>query len=345
MKRRNFIKTAVISSLGSFALNSAEAKDQNDPVRAGTFKMAVLNCQNVNGGAGLAIVMQTPHGKTWLFDTGTGGFSTPKGTLDPQVYNCGRDTIFPYLKKEGIKEIEGLLVSHGHGDHMGGLEWILKNVPVRNLYDSGYRFPGVDPAAHTQNEVSVHLRLLKEYAERHPGHYFEITKGAKLDWDPDLKVAVLSPPKEFFKELPNPNRMKRDTPIHHLLNANSLAIQIKHGKNTFLIAGDIQEDYLRKRLWPILTDEEKKCDVCILPSHGIHSIKEEAEATRPKIAVASVWNPWAKSALAWRVYKEVGAEVYATGIDGNIEILSDGEHLSVKTEKVRSKNDNINSKK
>lgn len=329
MKRRDFIKTTAIFTLGSARLYG---NDPNETPSAGLFTMTIINCRNVNGGAGLAIIMQIPNGKTWLFDTGTGGFAPPLGTLDPNVYNCGRDAIFPCLKEKGIAEIEGIVVSHGHGDHIGGLEWLLKNMPVHNIYDSGYRFPGIDPATNTHNEVVTHQRLLKEFAERHPDHYFEVTYGAKLDWGPELEVTVLSPPKDYFKELPNPNRMKRDTPIHHLLNANSLALQIKHGKNTFFIVGDIQEDYLRKCLWPMLTPEEKKCDVCILPSHGIHSIQEEAEATRPKIAVASVWAPWAKSVPAWKVYQEVGAKVYATGTDGNIEIVSDGKNLSVKTE-------------
>ena len=329
MKRREFIEAAVFSSLGWQVLQGDEKKESG---QAGVFKMTVLNCLNVNGGAGLAIVIQTPGRKTWLFDTGTGGFSTPKGTLDPLVYNCGRDTIYPYLQEEGITEIEGILVSHGHGDHIGGLEWLLKKVPVRNLYDSGYRFSQSDVALNTGNEVAVHQRVLKEFAERFPHHYFEVTRGAQLDWGPELKVTVLSPPKEFFQELPNPNRMKRDTPIHHLLNANSLALQIKHGKNTFFIVGDIQQDYLLKKLWPLLSAEEKKCDVCILPSHGIHTIKEEVEATRPKIAVASVWLPWAKSIPAWKQYAGVGTDVYATGTDGHVEIISDGSSLSVKTQ-------------
>ena len=100
-----------------------------------------------------------------------------------------------------------------------------------------------------------------------------------------------------------------------------------------IIVGDIQEDYLKERLWPLLPPEKKKCDVCILPSHGIHATQEEAEATRPAVAVGSVWLPWARSIPAWRVYTAVGATVYVTGVHGDIEIVSDGERFTVTTQR------------
>ena len=39
---------------------------------AAPFTRTVLNIPDVQRGAGLAIVMQTPSGRTWLYDTGSG---------------------------------------------------------------------------------------------------------------------------------------------------------------------------------------------------------------------------------------------------------------------------------
>src|SRR5204862_2323756 len=56
---------------------------------------------------GLAIVMQTPGGKTYLIDSGH----------ESNDYNAGRDTILPHLQKLGVTEIAGIALSHAHGDH------------------------------------------------------------------------------------------------------------------------------------------------------------------------------------------------------------------------------------
>jgi len=38
----------------------------------GKFILTALNIPDVQRGAGLALVLQTPEGKTWLYDTGNG---------------------------------------------------------------------------------------------------------------------------------------------------------------------------------------------------------------------------------------------------------------------------------
>lgn len=63
---------------------------------------------------GLAVVMETPSGKTFLIDTGG---VQQKADSD---YTAGRDTIAPFLTARGIKDIAGISISHPHGDHYGG---------------------------------------------------------------------------------------------------------------------------------------------------------------------------------------------------------------------------------
>ena len=66
---------------------------------------------------GLAVVLETPSDKAFLIDTG--------GVSAKPDYNAGRDTIAPFLKARGYGEIEGVAISHPHGDHYGGVEWLI----------------------------------------------------------------------------------------------------------------------------------------------------------------------------------------------------------------------------
>src|ERR1700748_790526 len=90
----------------------------------GKFILTVLNIPDVQRGAGLAIILQMPGGSTWLYDTGS-GYPAEQGWAGD--FNTGRDLIVPFLKERGITELEGVLISHAHYDHFGGLIWLKDN--------------------------------------------------------------------------------------------------------------------------------------------------------------------------------------------------------------------------
>lgn len=79
------------------------------------------------GNADSALV-KTPQNKYYLIDTGK------------LAYNSGNSQanyiIIKYLKDKGIKELEGIILSHFDSDHAGGTIDILKNIKVNNLYVS-----------------------------------------------------------------------------------------------------------------------------------------------------------------------------------------------------------------
>ena len=83
----------------------------------GTMTLTCLEITDVNRGAGLAVVLGTPGGKTYLYDTGVG---YPEGDGWAGGYNAGRDTITPYLRAKGVEALDGVLISHAHyTDHFG----------------------------------------------------------------------------------------------------------------------------------------------------------------------------------------------------------------------------------
>ncbi|MCX7010498.1 MAG: MBL fold metallo-hydrolase [Kiritimatiellaeota bacterium] len=302
-----------------------------EPASAGKFKLTVLDIPDVQRGSGLALVMQTPGGHTYLYDTGNGYPSATNATGWAGDHNSGRDLIAPLLRQHGVKELDGVVISHAHLDHFGGFVWLVDHVAIRKLFDPGYEMPGRASGDYS-GELGLYAQLRERFKQR-PGAYAAVHAGDKLAWDDRLTVEVLAPPKEFFHERHPELRSPKDPPAHYLLNANALVLRIQHGKVVFLLGGDIESEDQRVSLLPSVPPEKLKCDVLIAPGHGIHAIKEFAEATRPALAVASVFPRYAKGIPAWKIYGAVGAKVLVTGVNGTIEIVSDGEHFTTKPQR------------
>ncbi|GHA15577.1 DNA internalization-related competence protein ComEC/Rec2 [Arenicella chitinivorans] len=77
-------------------------------------------------GQGLAMVVETAGG-VLVYDTGprySTGFSTAKAVL------------MPYLRTQGYRRINTLVISHADADHIGGLQDVLDQLPVDEIYTS-----------------------------------------------------------------------------------------------------------------------------------------------------------------------------------------------------------------
>lgn len=99
----------------------------------GTFILTCLEIPDVQRGAGLAIVLQLPSGKTCLYDTGSAYPDASSADGWQASFNAGRDLIVPFLAKAGIKEIDTVFISHAHYDHFGGLMWLKDHFPIKKL--------------------------------------------------------------------------------------------------------------------------------------------------------------------------------------------------------------------
>lgn len=51
-----------------------------------------------------------------------------------KTYDSGEKILIPYLKSLGIREIEGIFISHEDKDHMGNLDLVWDNFQVNNIY-------------------------------------------------------------------------------------------------------------------------------------------------------------------------------------------------------------------
>lgn len=263
---------------------------------------------------GLAVVVQTPGGKTWMIDT---------GHLS-EKYDAGRDTIAPFLKARGIVKLDGIAISHPHGDHYGGARWLVENMPVATLVDTGYAARGF-PLAYNR---------VRQVAQEKGAKYIAATEGDRLDFDPELTVEVLSPPKAMHNAETDPAKIT----VHGLLNTNSLFLRMQHGKNVIFFPGDAYgtgQRYVLEKTSP----ERLKATVVTAPHHGFNTHPEFVIATSPKYAIASCLAFYEGSEVPspgdklTQQFEPLGTEVFVTAWHGNIEITSDGNEVTAKTER------------
>lgn len=273
--------------------------------------ISIMEMQGKGPGWGHAIVIQTPGGKTYLYDTGA---NYPRGEFD-----AGKDMIAPFLEKNKISRIDGVLISHAHRDHFGGFEYLMKNYEIGQLWDNGYPYSSGDPE---YDSIYKPEYIMKG------GQYKTVKQGDILDWDKNIEVKVLSPPSVYLSDDP---LRHTDPAVHHNPNQNSVVLRIKYKNSVFLFSGDLNmqgQEYLAQKTG----NGELKCNV-LCEGHG-GAFRVLAEATRPEIVVESCLNGVDGPAIkAKEIYSAVGAEVYATCWNGTVQVISDGNTCTVVTER------------
>ncbi|MEN8263391.1 MAG: ComEC/Rec2 family competence protein [Nitrospirota bacterium] len=251
-------------------------------------------------GQGDAAVIELPDGKVMLID---GGINEP---------DMGRRVIAPYLWSEGIRKLDYMVLSHPHSDHFGGLDYIVENFDVGEVWSNG----------RAVYEVGGFFRKISD----RDIPYKTLSRGDFLERD-NYSVHVFHPYDEFYASSARGAVSGQ--------NSDSLVLKIESGDMSVLFTGDIEmeaEDNL------VHLSEWIESDIIKVPHHGssTSSSREFISAVNPEIAVISAGrnNPFKhphKETLAR--YRTEGVRLIRTDIDGAVAIMAEDYNYIVKTYK------------
>ena len=107
---------------------------------------------------GNAVLFVTPAGESVLIDTGNVGPGA--------VRDAGR--IADAAKDAGIRQIDHLIITHYHGDHLGGLPELAKRIPIQEFFDHGMNIQP-SPAADAMMKAYADLYAKGKHTVVKPG--------------------------------------------------------------------------------------------------------------------------------------------------------------------------------
>jgi competence protein ComEC len=99
-----------------------------------------LEITSLDVGQGDGAVIRTPHDRIILIDTG-GELEHGNGPTS-NAEAAGARVVLAYLRRTGITQVDLMLLTHPHGDHVGGCAPIIDAIPVRMIFDSGQQYDG-----------------------------------------------------------------------------------------------------------------------------------------------------------------------------------------------------------
>ncbi len=242
----------------------------------------------INVGQADSILVQFPAGETMLIDAG--------GKSDGS-------TVVQHLKNHGVKQIDILVATHPHEDHIGGMPDVLSEFKIGKVWDSGY--------SHGSKIQQKFLSMIKDKNIQ----YGMPRKGFTQDIG-DVHIKVLAPGNELLSG------------TNSDANNNSIVMQLQYKDTSFLLTGDMEsEERAACGPWPQST-------VLKVAHHGSRNGTDSTfiKAVKPTYAVISyaLGNSYGHPhAEAIKVLNNAGIKLYTTANSGNVVFTSDGKKVTV----------------
>ena len=266
------------------------------PVETGvTIKMLAV-------GQGDAILIRTPE-QTILVDAG-------------DTSETGR--LRAALKKEGVRRVDKLIVTHPHRDHIGGAETVFRMCDVKEVCDNGQ-----------PTSTNVYREYLKTIQKKGiPSR--TLRDGDVLDLGGGALLRVLSPTQEMVDE-----RGMQNGKVN--LNLNSIVARLEYGEFAMMLTGDAEaptEMGILKRYAPDMLR-------CSLLKSGHHGSKTasctkflqalDADAALVSCGEDNEYHCPHPSVLGR--YEQQEMKVFRTDQNGTITVRTDGKAYTVETER------------
>ena len=261
---------------------------------------------DVEGGGGTLFV--TPDGKSLLIDTGNPDESRLTGA------HPSSERIVAAAHELGVKKIDYLLITHYHGDHIGGIEGLLKRIPVGTVIDHG---PNRETTASPNpNAAQIDLKNpppgstaygWQHYMQAISGHHHIVAKPGDVFHIGGMNVTIVAADaKVLAKPLPGAGEDNPSCAGMQAMpgnggeeNARSTASLISYGKARIAAFGDLTWDREKDLFCPM--DRVGKVNVYLATHHGTALSGSPAAVNALAPIVAIVGNSARKGADAERM--------------------------------------------
>ncbi len=241
-------------------------------------------------GQGDCAIIRTPSGKNIIIDGG-GSINDQNGSY------AGERIVVPLLYNLNMTEIDLMIASHGHMDHIGGLKTVIDKINVKKLIVADIN--------------DIEMRDLTDYAVNKGIPVIRMKEDDILYKENGLALKALYPLKD-----------EKLMPIDSTTNANelSLVVRLDYGDFSALFTGDI--GFVTEQRILNNNNKEIRCDLLKVAHHGskYSSDKSFVEAVEPNMSVISAGrntyghpSPEAVERIAGQ-----GSKIYQTMINGGI---------------------------
>lgn len=212
------------------------------------------------------------------------------------------NNVVDFIKEKGISKLNYVIGTHPHEDHIGGLDNVINNIEVENIY-----MPKIETNTKTFEDI--------------------------LDAISNKGMKVNSPEKGTTFQLGDAKCETMTDLIFDKknLNLSSIVVRLTFGNNSFLFMGDAEKDNEKDVIWP-------KTDVLKVGHHGSNTSTSDSfvKQVLPKYSIIMVGqdNTYGlpKDSILEKL-QDIGSSIYRTDEKGTIEVISNGNNIQINTQK------------
>jgi beta-lactamase superfamily II metal-dependent hydrolase len=317
---RSFVNTILLFVLASLLLA---------PNSHATTKDVQIYFVDVEGGQ--ATLLVAPSGQSLLIDTGWPGFN-----------DRDADRIAEAVKRSGQKQIDYVLITHYHTDHVGGVPQLLKQITVGAFVDHGPNLENDELAPEGYAAYLSSLGSVKRIVAK-PGDQIPI-KGINVEVLAAAGAHITAPAPGAGQ--PNPYCASEPKwPTDHTENAASVGVLVTYGDFRFVDLGDLTKDKELDLVCP--NNLVGTIDLFLVGHHGmdVSNSKALVHALHPRVAIMENGAQKGDAPQAWQtVHDSPGLlnlwQLHYTAASGpdhnvskdaiaNLDGDSDGHYLKV----------------